>query len=107
MALAHVEELVHKTLYLLCLLCQSVNSFKLQVDVDGFESEMKAQRQRSKDSAKAVDLEVGGVLAGLASDLEATVFSGYHDLEGTSQVVAILKDGDSVQSVNEGALTGS
>ena len=61
-----------------------------------------AQRQRSKDSAKAVDLEMGGVLAGLASDLESTVFSGYHDLEGTSEVLAILKEGNLVESVSRG-----
>ena len=76
----------------------------LQVDVEGFDTEMKAQRQRSKDSAKSVDLEVGGVLAGLASNTDATVFSGYYNLHGQGHVVAILRDGDSVSSASEGML---
>ncbi len=76
----------------------------MQVDVGGFDTEMKAQRQRSKDSAKAVDLEVGGVLAGLASNTDATVFSGYYNLQGQGQIVALLRDGDSVPSASQGQL---
>lgn len=84
---------------------KSNNDVAFQVDIEGFETEMKAQRKRSKDSAKSVDLEVGGVLAGLASEMEATIFSGYHDLEGQGRVVALLKDGDSVSSCSQGMLT--
>ncbi len=54
----------------------------LQVDAEGFEAEMLTQRRRSKESAKSVDMEVGGVLAGLGSQLEATSFSGHFHLQG-------------------------
>ena len=79
--------------------------FPAQVDVEGFEVEMERQRQRSKDSAKSVDLEVGGVLAGLGSQLEATRFSGHgEDLRATASVVALLRGGDSVSSVSQGTV---
>ena len=63
---------------------------------------MLTQRRRSKESAKSVDLEVGGVLAGLGSQLEATAFSGHTSLDGEANVVALLRGGDSVNAVNEG-----
>ena len=75
------------------------------MDVEGFELEMERQRQRSKDSAKSVDLQVGGVLAGLGSRLEATRFCGHgDDLEATATVVALLRGGDSVPSVSPGTV---
>ena len=73
-----------------------------QVDISGFQTEMKAQRQRSKDSAKTVDLEMGGALAGLGNQLDATLFKGYHDMEGHAKVVAIMRGGDSVPSAGKG-----
>ena len=74
----------------------------MQVDIDGFEKEMSKQKKRSKDSAKTVDLEVGGVLAGLGSELNATNFNGYNELEGHGRVVALLRDGKSVESIHPG-----
>jgi alanyl-tRNA synthetase len=74
----------------------------VQVDAKGFEAEMLTQRRRSKDSAKSVELEVGGVLAGLGSQLASTAFSGYTKLDGRGCVVALLRGGDSVTSVGQG-----
>lgn len=74
-----------------------------QVDIASFEEEMSKQRQRSKDSAKTVDLEVGGVLAQLASQMEATKFNGYTEMEGRGTVMALLRDGTSVDSIDAGA----
>ena len=68
----------------------------------GFEAEMAQQRQRSKDSAKTVDLEVGGVLGGLGAQLAATQFSGYFDLEEHATVLSLLRGGQSVESVSAG-----
>jgi len=79
----------------------------LQVDAEGFEAEMRTQRRRSKESAKTVDLEVGGVLAGLGSQLAATSFSGHSALHGQASVVALLRGGDSVNSVAQGELPWS
>lgn len=69
----------------------------------GFEAEMTKQRQRSKDSAKVVDLEVGGVLAGLGSQIDATSFSGHASLESRATVVALLRGGRSIDSASAGA----
>lgn len=74
----------------------------IQVDIEGFEKEMSKQRQRSKDSAKTVDLEVGGVLAQLGNQIDATRFNGYSDLEGQGTVLALLKNGQSVESIQSG-----
>ena len=63
---------------------------------------MSKQRKRSKDSARVVDLEVGGVLAGLGAELSATTFNGHAALEGQATVVALLRGGDSVSSINAG-----
>lgn len=65
---------------------------------------MLEQRQRSKDAAKSVDLEVGGVVAGLGSRLDATAFSGHSKLDGEAVVVAILSKGDSVQRASAGTM---
>ena len=72
------------------------------MDIAGFEKEMAKQKQRSKESAKTVDLEVGGVLAGLGSTLNATQFNGYTALENHGKVVALLREGKSVESVHSG-----
>lgn len=74
----------------------------VQVDVEGFEEEMAKQRQRSKDSAKSVDLEVGGVLAQLGRQLASTKFNGYTEMEGQGTVLALLRDGQSVEQIQEG-----
>lgn len=74
----------------------------LQVDVAGFEAEMQQQRQRSKDSAKVVDLEVGGALATLAGTLAPTQFRGYSELDAPATVLALLRHGEPVSAASAG-----
>ena len=80
--------------------CQPCSA--IQVDVGGFEEEMQVQRQRSKDSARTVDLSSGGLLGELASQLGATQFMGYTQTQGQGRVVALVRDGKRVQSASAG-----
>eukprot|EP00884_Botryococcus_braunii_P001202 jgi/Botrbrau1/11082/Bobra.0302s0024.1 len=74
----------------------------IPVDVEGFELEMTAQKQRSKEAAKAVDLTQGAVLGQLLGELGATSFLGYSQLAAPARVVAILSDGQSVEAASPG-----
>ena len=68
----------------------------LDVDVEGFEREMEAQRQRGRASA-----QFGGgretLRAYEALDVPETAFLGYDRAESYTTVLGILKDGKSVE----------
>lgn len=63
------------------------------VDVAGFEMAMEAQRKRSKDAAKVVDVAAAAALGGLAAELGETRFGGYASTAAPATVVALLADG--------------
>ena len=67
------------------------------VDMEGFEREMEAQRERSR-SAKAFGKDKMSE-AYAAVGLGATRFTGYETLAGESVVVGLLREGVSVQRV--------
>jgi len=69
----------------------------LSIDQPGFETAMEQQRRRSQESSKfGADQS-----AGVKVDAQ-TVFSGYEELNSAGQVVALLKDGASVQTLSSG-----
>jgi alanyl-tRNA synthetase len=69
----------------------------LTIDQPGFETAMEQQRRRSQESSKfGADQS-----AGVKVDAQ-TVFSGYEELNSAGQVVALLKDGASVQTLSSG-----
>ncbi len=70
------------------------------VDMAGFEREMEAQRRRAKQ-ARRFGAGVAADAARLAS-LPATRFTGYEETGGTSRVIGLLVDGDSVASLEAG-----
>ena len=70
------------------------------VDMEGFEREMEAQRERSR-SAKAFGKDKMSE-AYAAVGLGATRFTGYETLAGESVVVGLLREGVSVQKVGGG-----
>ncbi|GLC40229.1 hypothetical protein PLESTF_000911100 [Pleodorina starrii] len=72
------------------------------VDVAGFEGEMEAQRQRSKDSRETVDLTAQAGLAQLAAQVGPTSFTGYSTTRGGGRVVGLMREGQRVDSVAEG-----
>eukprot|EP00891_Asterochloris_glomerata_P004769 jgi/Astpho2/4769/Aster-00316 len=72
------------------------------VEQESFKAAMKEQRQRSKDSSKVVDMTAMDALRQRLGQLNATQFSGYHGTSGQGAVVAIVRDGESVDSAEEG-----
>jgi alanyl-tRNA synthetase len=69
----------------------------LAVDTAGYEREMDAQRDRARAASRfGVDLRAG-VDLGTTTD-----FCGYDHVQGTSRIVALLKDGTPVQRLAGG-----
>lgn len=69
----------------------------LELDSEGFEKAMQAQRERARAAGKfevvaTDDLGIEG----------ATVFSGYDHLQDQSKIVALFVDGEQVQEVQAG-----
>ncbi|MDR0280799.1 MAG: alanine--tRNA ligase, partial [Paucimonas sp.] len=70
---------------------------ELSIDEAGFEREMEAQRERAR-SASAFGLDYNSLVK---VDVD-TEFLGYSATEGHAKVVALYKDGQSVEQLGEG-----
>jgi alanyl-tRNA synthetase len=69
----------------------------LGIDQAGFEAAMEAQRERARAASRfGVDLRAGAQL-----DV-ATEFCGYTGTAGESTVIALLRDGESVEALRSG-----
>ncbi|MDR7073607.1 alanine--tRNA ligase [Fictibacillus barbaricus] len=73
----------------------------MQVDLRGFENEMKAQRERARAARQEVDsMQVqGGVLSDITVKSE---FSGYDQLTGEAKILEVLQNGERVTMVPSG-----
>ncbi|OOC12650.1 alanine--tRNA ligase [Dickeya dadantii] len=69
----------------------------LKVDEEGFERAMEAQRQRARDASG-----FGADYNSLIRVDESTTFCGYERTERQSKVVAIYRQGESVQEIQAG-----
>jgi alanyl-tRNA synthetase len=76
---------------------------RAQVDAAGFQAEMEAQRQRSKEGREEIDLTAQASLGSLASSIGPTRFVGYDSLAGAARVVALVAGGRSVERAEAGA----
>ncbi len=72
-----------------------------EVDEAGFEKEMEAQRERSRDAAKHVSAAADEVYLKFSS--QKTEFLGYAESETTGKVVVILQHGQPVEQASKGA----
>ncbi|WP_110969528.1 alanine--tRNA ligase [Pseudomonas huaxiensis] len=70
---------------------------ELTIDEAGFEREMDAQRERAR-SASSFGLDYNSLVK---VDVD-TVFTGYNTTEDSARIVALYKDGQSVQQLGEG-----
>jgi alanyl-tRNA synthetase len=69
----------------------------LSIDRTAFEAAMEEQRRRSQEASKfGVDMRAGTVLE------ERSVFRGYEGLTASGQVLALLKEGEKVESLANG-----
>ncbi len=75
----------------------------VQVDMGGFEKEMAEQRERARSAWKGVDEAADAdVYRRLLDGVGPSEFLGYSDLLASSIVVAMLRDGASVEMAGEG-----
>ncbi|PSO76546.1 MAG: alanine--tRNA ligase [Cyanobacteria bacterium QS_4_48_99] len=73
----------------------------LTVDLEGFEAEMEAQRQRSQAAHQTVDLTTQDSLEQL-EEVHPTEFLGYTHYSTPVQVTALLANGKRVESASAG-----
>ena len=74
----------------------------LGVDVDGFNAEMEAQRERGRAAARfGGGRDLHRTYDALGAD--ATTFLGYEQLEADSVIVGMLVDGQAVEEASQGA----
>jgi alanyl-tRNA synthetase len=73
----------------------------MDVDLEGFENEMKAQRERARAARQEVDsMQVqGGVLSDITVKSE---FSGYDHLTGEATILEVLQNGERVSMAGAG-----
>lgn len=75
----------------------------LTVDVDGFNEQMKIQRQRARAARHETDyMGADDPIYRLLIEDDTTEFVGYDTLETQSQVIGIIKDNERVQWANSG-----
>ncbi|GGA47918.1 alanine--tRNA ligase [Okeania sp. KiyG1] len=71
----------------------------LTVDVSMFEKEMKLAQERSQSAHETIDLTAEG---GVKLDVDKTEFLGYTDLTSSAQVMALVAEGEQVESAEAG-----
>jgi alanyl-tRNA synthetase len=83
---------------------EAARSQGLSLDMEGFEKAMEAQRAKARESWKGSgEEEVSDVYRSLSLKGISTEFVGYEgNIEATSQVIALLKDGEEVDALSEG-----
>jgi alanyl-tRNA synthetase len=74
----------------------------LTIDEDGFRREMDAQKTRARASWVGAEEAVSQVYRELSGSIAKTEFTGYDSMSGVATVLAIVKNGERVNSVGEG-----
>ncbi len=74
----------------------------IDVDVDRFYELLKEQKKRSRDARKNAGADAWISDTTDLSDVSITEFVGYTQLESSAKVLAIVKDGERVDSIGEG-----
>jgi alanyl-tRNA synthetase len=82
----------------------AVRAKDLTVDVEGFEAAMAQQRARAREAwAGSGQKAQGAVWLALRDRLGATEFTGYEHVEGSGEVLALVRDGEQVTAAEAGA----
>ena len=74
----------------------------MSIDFDRFHELLKEQKKRSRAARKNAGADAWISDSTDLSDIEPTGFIGYTDLETEAKVVAIVKDGERIESAGEG-----
>ena len=70
----------------------------LTIDLEGFEREMTAQRERARAASQFDAVETGEIELDVTSS-----FTGYETLEGSANILAVVQDGAVVETVMMGS----
>jgi len=74
----------------------------LNVDIAGFEKAMKEQKDKARNARNSKDItSYKGDLTNFIANLPSTEFVGYENLSYKGKVLEIIKDDNSVKSLNE------
>ncbi|MBU2431632.1 MAG: alanine--tRNA ligase, partial [Proteobacteria bacterium] len=82
------------------IITDHVKEMKIDLDLDGFNLAMEEQKARSRSTKKFAG--VGQAYKALTSTGIKTDFTGYKDLECTSDVLIIVKDDKEIQEAQKG-----
>ena len=82
----------------------AVRSKGLTVDTDGFDAAMEQQKSDSRAGSSFTDAGSDAVWLAIREKSGATEFTGYGLTEGEGNVVAIVKDGEAVDSASGGTV---
>ncbi len=74
----------------------------ISVDVNGFEEEMNAQKERAKAASSNIDLTLEGSLEREIDLFNKTVFNGYDTLLSEAEIKGIFLDSTLVKQASEG-----
>ena len=74
----------------------------LTIDMDGFREAMDHQRRQSKDARKEEGTQETALLVSRLSRGAATVFVGYDRLQTTARAEIMIREGEAVETANEG-----
>ena len=81
----------------------AVRARGLTVDTEGFEAAMAEQRARAREAWTGSGQKAqGAVWLALRDRLGPTVFTGYENVEGMGEVLALVLDGDQVAAAEAG-----
>ena len=75
----------------------------MEVDEERFHQLMQEQRERARNARKDAGADAWKGEGSAAAGLPQTVFTGYTQMEGEGQVLAIIQNGQRVDSADEGA----
>ena len=75
----------------------------MQVDEERFRQLMQEQRERARNARKNAGADAWKGEGSAASGLPETAFTGYTQLEGDGKVLAIIQNGQQVDTADEGA----
>ena len=82
-----------------------IKSKGLTVDEEGFEKAMEAQRTKARSAWKGSgEVGAGGLYKELVKDNIKTEFVGYHTEAASGKVIALIKNGELVESASEGVV---
>jgi alanyl-tRNA synthetase len=77
----------------------------IEVDEEGFNQEMEAQRKRAREAREETSFssgEIDKLYASFKDQIEEVEFTGYHSLTEETEIIGLVKDNKKVDSLKKG-----